>query len=1092
MFSLCCVVQNLLMRGKRTTPSVFLQEKLEGRYRIPYESGSWETVFTVVDEPAIWRNRIKGNEENGDNPASNFFHDILPDIRREKDWRFVTNLILPETPFSEIDGIKEKEFVDQQVDFYLPQAKIVIEIDGSQHRKQIDLDRKRDAALKNAGVKVIRIPTSDIRNNTSSLERKVNEFYQHCKECKALIEYHDRLGNNYGSVEAFSLRKRYDCILRFEILLLCMAKCGMIDLDAPRCRIRLAGDGNWADLLLAWQDLRLWLENLSILAGIQFHMPLLEKANSEGEDAVVDFSYDLRWTDENEYSPDTVYVRNDYFDAQDYFRVQTAKPINYIANDVLEEGSGDRKLAVEKSMCFFLKNLFGYDAFNPKQADIIAHALSRRTTIGILPTGSGKSLCYQMTVYLQPCISFSVCPITSLIVDQKKNLDEKGMDRTGSIFYNEKNRNESYQVQKEFSEKKLQLIWISPERFQNQNFREALSKINTFGYAVIDEVHCLSEWGHDFRTAYLMLVKSIRQFCSGAVLLGLTATASQIVRDDIRREFGCTDYDAVITPNRINREELKFHVVKTKPMQRRQSLERILEDISNRFDEDIFQLHGEDTKCGIIFTILKSEKKDLGARNLAGSFGEKGKKNGWEATVYDSDTDDRLQVQKDFMDNKFPVLFATKAFGMGVNKRNIRYTIHYGMPWSVEAFYQEAGRAGRDSKKENKESHCYILYDEYPGERNELNEIFGKEKTMEEVSFLQTKINQYVDISSILFLWKRNNEGVETELETMRWIGEKIFKGQDTISVDEYITDRNKRENEENRDIIKSRLEKGLYRLSLLGMCNDWTVESWSKGHEVFKVRSPEIPRSAEQTKERMLEYIRRYESGFTLDDQQESYRKYREIIRKDEVDNKPIRGYMRCLLQWTYDNVVYNRKSAIQGMMQLLDEFEITKDENAFKEEIEKRFSITDFDDILRRIVNAPYEVSQWREALEYSERNQSLARLRQYIEDYRNNPGLNYTYAMLQLLKGNANAIGIQDRLSDAFDSIRVKSDHSDELIDFSIELLQSTSIECRDVLGEALMIHYADRAEEIQRKLKDRASQRIILKKALIQLQKYERSL
>ncbi|WP_309245198.1 DEAD/DEAH box helicase [Clostridium sp. CF012] len=184
---------------------------------------------------------------------------------------------------------------------------------------------------------------------------------------------------------------------------------------------------------------------------------------------------------------------------------------------------------------FLLKNIFRYDDFSHAQLPIITNTLRGKDTIGLLPTGGEKSLCYQFAALLQPCISFVVVPIKSLMYDQKENLDSKFITKTNFISSDQK-AEEKNVIGKAFSKGKYFFIWISPERFQIKEFRQYLTVLNeeqTIALAVIGEVHCLSEWVHDFRTSYLNLCKTIEKYCPSTNLLGLTATASLNVLKDI-------------------------------------------------------------------------------------------------------------------------------------------------------------------------------------------------------------------------------------------------------------------------------------------------------------------------------------------------------------------------------------------------------------------------------------------------------------------------------------------------------------------------------------------------------------------------------
>ena len=200
--------------------------------------------------------------------------------------------------------------------------------------------------------------------------------------------------------------------------------------------------------------------------------------------------------------------------------------------------------------------------FREGQLSIISNALAKNDTIGLLPTGSGKSVCYQLSAILQPAISFVVCPIKSLMFDQKIDLDSVLFTRVNHISSSDDSEDKK-KIQNEFGQGKYFFIFISPERFQLKTFRQYFSSVNekfNIAYAVIDEVHCLSEWGHDFRTSYLNLSNTIQRHCTKFNFIGLTATASINVLKDIQIEFGIKQ-ENVKTPANYTRSELEFIVI---------------------------------------------------------------------------------------------------------------------------------------------------------------------------------------------------------------------------------------------------------------------------------------------------------------------------------------------------------------------------------------------------------------------------------------------------------------------------------------------------------------------------------------------------
>lgn len=366
----------------------------------------------------------------------------------------------------------------------------------------------------------------------------------------------------------------------------------------------------------------------------------------------------------------------------------------------------------QQDLEFFLKMIFQKECFRPKQFDIVASALNRKNVIGLLPTGSGKTITFQLSALLQPQISIIISPLVALMTDQVLNLHKTAIDScttvNSTVAGDEKRR-----ILKDISECKYQLIYVAPERLQMRKFKEKMSLLKV-AHVILDEAHCVSQWGHDFRTSYLRVGESVERYFSNAVTMALTGTASCNVVTDIKRELRMYRNVEVVTPTSFRRNELHFfiHEMKENYDLRQRIDNNIIEDIINRAprlyakwetDYDVKKFYKKSNKgyenTGIVFcpyaTSVGKGSVDAMYEKMNDNFARKNINVGkYHGSM--KDISEKMKEQEDFVQGNTAILFATKAFGMGIDKPNIRYTLHSCIPESIEQFYQEAGRAGRD------------------------------------------------------------------------------------------------------------------------------------------------------------------------------------------------------------------------------------------------------------------------------------------------------------------------------------------------------------------------------------------------------------
>jgi superfamily II DNA helicase RecQ len=734
---------------------------------------------------------------------SEFIHEYLPKDNKT----YLVQLLEPQRSLSSILDIPNKKFAkEQRVDFaleipYTTESRsnhigFVVEINGQQYHSSVVSrikDARRDRLVKNQGWNTDSLTSISDDSFIGDWENdeKYSSYLSILKR-----NYKKKIEGDWADYLQFVLSPF--AVARVEKVLVEAIITGALDLTAKSWNIavverdvpcaKMAID-DLTDLydhlcVLKGTTERLPKINLTVISTDAFcHSPLhgnitpkLTQENNSNYDICIDISMLVRSKIDARnivLKSDTYYVIRSSHYSQGVRTIYSANNIEY--QPLVDKTSRGEYITIpkrEEVLTYFLQNIFRKQHFREGQLPILSRALSNKTTIGLLPTGGGKSLTYQLAAMLQPGVTIIVDPLVSLMVDQYEGLVKQRIDVSACINSTQEREDKTFNLGR-LQNGELQFMFLSPERFMMEDFREELLKMTRrnnvyFAYGVIDEVHTVSEWGHDFRPAYLQLGRNMTRFMETSSgrdisIIGLTATASFDVLADVERELTLggqmsLDSDAIVRPEMSEREELTYRIVEVKAdfsqfklrnssyvvslnkwglrdqisEAKRVELDQLLSQIP--FDIEIINNSNKNSNLNIsnYSPIDFYNANNMGIYENAGIVfcpvrtgldGVNDRINPWHIkqglSTYITSLSPKYVVgtfvggdnptgdMDAFKKNEQNIMVATKAFGMGIDKPNVRFTININHPSSIESYVQEAGRAGRDKKI----SISYLLYE---------------------------------------------------------------------------------------------------------------------------------------------------------------------------------------------------------------------------------------------------------------------------------------------------------------------------------------------------------------------------------------------